>query len=615
MRTGTVWVLAVMLSIGPVSQTGATRIEVVTDGSQPALQLLMDDIAGEVQPVVILIPPGEWLMVGTVTVSQDNVTVLGAGAARCRFYRTHEENTAIFMVRNADNVRFSGLMLAGNADPGSSSSEYGISLNNVSNLRVDHCAFEHSGFGGVRTTGACTGVVDHCDFDQIYKPAIANLGYGVVVYGTGTSENEPYGSERATFVEDSDFSGCRHALASNNGARYVLRYSRIIQNEVSHAVDTHGHEYGSTVGTEWADVYRNVIEEPVWDNYAVVIRGGGGLIWENTIRDYSTAVRLVENTDQDTGPVYIWDNILDPSGMTLINASPDTTPTPPADGVPEYATSAPAGYTPYPYPHPLVVDLVAAAGPDMVARLRPGSGDAEVYLDGSASTAAAGSIVATRWHLGSAPLSDCARDLVRLPEGLHLLLLEVERDDGLLEHDLTVVEVLEAGDQVSSTDWNPLWFVPVVGAGQVAFSVTPSADAMDGYVAITGRIPVGAHEDNAVIVRANDTGNFDAVDGASYQAENVIPYQSGTSYAVSVSVDIGNQRYSATVNGQVLAQDYAFRSPQTALGQLVAWHSSGGLTVSNLTVSGELARPDPPCQPPDTTPPAAPTGLRVTPTP
>lgn len=615
MRLKMTCVIVCILGLGFAQRSRATRIEVVTNGSQPALQLLMDDIVGETQPVVILIPPGEWLMQGTVTLQQDNVTVLGAGAARSRFYRTHEEDSAIFLVRNAANVRFSGLALEGNADPASSSSEYGISFNNVSDFRVDRCAFAHSGFGGVRTTGACTGVVDHCAFDQIFKPVINNLGYGVVVYGTGAIQNEPYGSARATFVEDSDFSGCRHALASNNGARYVLRYSRIVQNEVSHAVDAHGHEYGSTVGTEWVDVYQNVIEDPVWTGYAFAIRGGEGLIWENIIRDYSTAIRLVENTDQDTGPVYVWDNTLDPSGMTLMNASPDTTPTPPADGVPEYVESMPAGYTPYPYPHPLVVDLVAVAGPDMIARLRPGSSDAEVYLDGSASSAAAGSIVATRWHLGSAPLSECARDVVRLPAGLHLLLLEVERDDGLLEHDLSVVEVLAPGDQVSSSDWNPLWFVPIVGTGQVTCTVTPAADAMDGYLAITGRHAVGAHADNAIILRTNNLGQFDAINGAAYQAENVIPYQSGTAYQVNVSVDVGSQRYSAAVNGQVLAQDYAFRTPENSLGQLTAWHSSGGLTVSNLAVSGELAQPDPPCRPADDTPPAAPGNLQVAPAP
>ncbi len=615
MRLNMIGFLVMVLSSGLGLRAGATRIEVVTDGSQASLQLVMDDIAGETQPVVILIPPGEWLMVGTVTLQQDNATVLGSGAGRSRFYRTHEENTAIFLVRNADNVRFSGLALEGNPDPASSSSEYGISFNNVSGFRVDNCAFAHSGFGGVRTTGDCAGVVDHCGFDQIFKPVINNLGYGVVVYGSGVTENEPYGSARATFVEDSYFSGCRHALASNNGARYVLRHSRIVQNVVSHAVDAHGHEYGSTVGTEWVDVYQNVIEDPVWTGYAFAIRGGGGLIWENTIRDYSTAVRLIENTDQDTGPVYIWGNTLDPSGMTLINASPDTTPTPPADGVPEYAQAAPAGYTPYQYPHPLVVDLVAVAGPDMIARVPAGSSEARVYLDGSASGAAAGSIAAHRWFLKSSPLSDCARDVVRLPAGLHLLLLEVERDDGLLEHDLAVVEVLAPGDHVSSSEWNALWFVPVVGTGQVTCSVTPSADAMDGYLAITGRHPVDAHEDNAVILRANNTGHFDAIDGGAYRAENQIPYQAGTAYAVSVSVDLGSQRYSATVNGQVLAQDYAFRSYETSLGQLAAWHSSGGLTVSNLSVSGDLAQPDPPCRPADDTPPAAPVNLQVTPAP
>ncbi|MCK5805650.1 MAG: right-handed parallel beta-helix repeat-containing protein [Lentisphaeria bacterium] len=581
------------LMSGLVATTShATRIEVVNNASQPALQKLMNSLAGEIDDVVILIPPGAWEMNGTVSISHSNVTILGAGPSRTRFFRKHEESTPFFRISKAHNVRFSGLFLAGNADPHSVSKEYGLYFKTVKDFRVDHCMFAHSGFGGVETVGETSGVVDHCVFYQVYKPSIANLGYGVVVFGTNTIQHVPYGSPRATFIEDSSFSGCRHAIASNGGARYVFRHNRVDLNIVAHAIDAHGHEFGSAVGTEWVEIYENEIANPGYLTYAMRIRGGGGLIWKNTVHGYATAIRLTESTDQSTGTVYIWGNTI--TGK-LIDASPDTTPLPPANGIPSYKTSAPSNYVAYPYPHPLVTDLQARAGPDQVVMLQPGASEASVFLDGSASTQSKGSIVAYRWFKGKSLLSHCPRDVVKLPRGQHLILLEVQRSDGLVEHDLTVVRVVAYGPHRSSTTWNALWFLPTMTTGRISYTLSPSASTMDAYVGLTGRQTVASHQDNAIIIRTNPTGHFDARNGASYDAINSIPYHANTKYHVVVDVDLGTQRYSASVNGKVLATKYAFRKPVTSISQLTTWHATGILTTTSLTVSGKLAKPDPAC--------------------
>src|SRR5262249_22727179 len=158
------------------------------------------------------------------------------------------------------------------------------------------------GRSGVWTSGTSSGVVDHCDFEDLYKTAIANLGYGVEVGGTNTViEGVPFGSGRATFIEDSIFRRCRHAVASNRGARYVFRYNYVGQNQVAHAVDAHGQESGSVVGTEWADVYYNLIEDPVDSvsiRYAVRIRGGKGLIWNNSFVHYNQGIELTHDTPE-----------------------------------------------------------------------------------------------------------------------------------------------------------------------------------------------------------------------------------------------------------------------------------------------------------------------------
>jgi hypothetical protein len=506
---------------------------------------------------------------------------MGAGASRTRIYRTSEEVDPLILVNNGNDVRIAEMAIDGNAAASSAAEGLGIRINNTVNFRVDHCSFLDHGAAGVRASGSCQGVVDHCSFDKIYKAPIANLGYGVVIMGTGKIENVPFGSAKATFVEDSGFSACRHAVASNNGARYVFRHNTVHNNVVSHAIDAHGQEYGSVVGTEWVDVNNNQVTNPVYTINAVRIRGGKGVVWKNTFTGYDFGVGLIETTPQATGPVYIWGNTVT---HQQVNAGAGT----------DYHLSAMPGYKEYPYPHTLASALVARAGPDI--QTMSAGALTEVYVDGTGSKAATGTVKAWRWRTKDGLISSCARDVVELGLGLHTLLLEVERDDGLLSHDTAVIEVMKPSI-VSNAVWNDRWFRPIVGQGTARFSVVPSAVNMDGYVALTGRHPVAAHADNAIIVRANSTGHFDAYNGTAYAAVNVIPYAASKTYQVVIDVDVAAQTYSATIDGVAVAKDYAFRLKESSIGQINAWSAVGTLTAADLQIDGALAQPDPACAP------------------
>ncbi len=192
-------------------------------------------------------------------------------------------------------------------------------------------------------------MVDHCAFQDLFNPVVNNLGYGLEVGGIDRSEGEPFGSGRATFIEDSSFRLCRHAVASNRGARYVFRNNYVAQNQIAHAVDAHGHEFGSAVGTEWIDVHDNLIEDPIYRGYAVRIRGGLGLVWNNMFVGDTEGIELTQDTDQPTGSVYIWDNSIVPDTSPMVRARGTM-------GTPIYFLSPPADYVPYPYPHPLAAD-------------------------------------------------------------------------------------------------------------------------------------------------------------------------------------------------------------------------------------------------------------------
>jgi hypothetical protein len=186
----------------------------------------------------------------------------------------------------------------------------------------------------------------------------------VVVYGKGywADDLQP-GGPQATFVEDSLFIGNRHAIAASAGAHYVFRNNQVLNSVEACAVDAHGMGYSSAHGTQYVEIYRNTIQQPVYDECGIGIRGGGGVIFENSIGGYKNPILLILEwgtpdkykseypaLDQIQG-LYIWDNQMrgghsdpqvDETGVGFIQAGRD------------YFTQPLDGYTPYTYPHPLV---------------------------------------------------------------------------------------------------------------------------------------------------------------------------------------------------------------------------------------------------------------------
>ncbi|MBW2453483.1 MAG: hypothetical protein JRI68_03185 [Deltaproteobacteria bacterium] len=589
MRTsGALLGLATLLFALP---TLAAPIVIATGGTRDELQAAVDALAG---PGVVLVPPGEWECVGTVLVTTEDVTILGSGPDRSRLYRaTDHTDTSLRdspFIRSTDvgGLRVASLRIDGVSDPSSDARERGVQVNNGTDFRVDDCVMSTLGFSGVVTYGTSRGVVDDCGMLDHFKPVVNNLGYGVTVFGDDTYSGLPFGTEEATFVEDCFFTGARHASASNRGARYVFRHCHVTANENSHAIDAHGDEYNgsSDAGTEWIEVYENLIDSPVHTSAAVRIRGGGGVVWNNEVQGYVSGVSLWENTPQPTGPVWIWGNTWG-NGVSPVGS---------LSGSPEYYTSEAPSYTPYTYPHPLVTDLDVKAGPDMVV-VTEGGGLARAYVDGSATSADAGAIDTYGWIENTDQvLSTCARDILELGEGQHVLVLEVARDDGHTEHDSVVIDVQAPGPLSSTPGWAERWFVPLVSTGTVSFSLTPDVAPQDGYVSLAGHHPVASHPDSAILVRTSTTGVFEAYDGDHYAADATIPYAASQTYQVEVTFDVSNQTYGVAIDGTTLATDYAFRRQDSSIAQLTAWHAAGGITVDDVVTSGALAEPDPPCQ-------------------
>jgi hypothetical protein len=333
-------------------------------------------VSQDVQDIVDSAGPGEVIQLSpgcyqiTSTISVPPCTQLvGAGADKTILYRDPTRSYSQPMLRvngkqeAACVTQISGMALIGVRDSEDTGQDYGLILTNVTDFRVDHCYFEGFGFAGVRVEGASSGVVDHDIFVDNFKRAIDNLGYGVVVYGKGAWEAEiqPGGSQ-AIFVEDSLFTGCRHAIAANSGAHYVFRNNQVLHSVVACALDAHGMGYGSPHGTQYVEIYRNIIQDPLNGECGIGIRGGAGVIFDNIIQGYKNPILLILEwgtpeiykaeypaLDQ-IHELYIWDNQIkggptepqvDETGVGFIELGRD------------YFTQPLIGYTPYIYPHPL----------------------------------------------------------------------------------------------------------------------------------------------------------------------------------------------------------------------------------------------------------------------
>ncbi|HYJ10637.1 MAG TPA: hypothetical protein VEX18_16555, partial [Polyangiaceae bacterium] len=130
------------------------------------------------------------------------------------------------------------------------------------------------------------------------------------------------------------------------------------------------------------------------------------------------------------------------------------------------------------------------------------------------------------------------------------------------------------------------------GVFSLSFEATPTTAASDALVGVALG-PADAYADLAAIVRFNRDGFIDARSGSSYRALSVIPYSAGVTRRVYISIDLTTRVYSAWVDDQQLASDFAFRSEQAsalALDSLALKVDEGGaLSVCNIDLYTNLA--------------------------
>jgi len=325
------------------------------------------------KPVGVLIPGG--------------VDVIGAGKRQTTLRQTQTPPTSAIMFfvdgRNQKPTRISGFTFIGNVSSEDVNNR-AVFMYGCKDFRVDHCEFIDFCHSSIYTSIYTVaiggqydwnrGVIDHCDIDNPYKDVIGgSWAYGISILGPGRPnawiENisdllGDYGAEAYTpeaiqhrwivYIEDCTFKRCRHAIASNCEAFYVVRHCNFSEPRPQNfpMIDLHGAMGADYWGSRGAEVYDNIIDgQNYYGACAIDFRGGGGVVFNNTILHCTYGVRLSyegEGTNQKcwVNDLWIWSNTFE-NVTTQIHDMYGIY----QEEVNYFLRERPE-YTSYPYPHP-----------------------------------------------------------------------------------------------------------------------------------------------------------------------------------------------------------------------------------------------------------------------
>jgi hypothetical protein len=238
----------------------------------------------------------------------------------------------------------------------------------IFNTRLSRFTFSAIMINGEGSSALPRGVIYQNEIFNNYTVGVNNLGYGVSVYANSQpgSLDAVLGSAEAVFVENNIFSGNRHSIASNAGARYVFRHNTVTTtNEVRDwgQVDAHGTTSSASKSTFSWEIYDNKFTSIINEGdsgWATLLRGGNGVIFNNSYAKGVTAgVGLTLEKGCGGGlnypvadqirSVHIWGNSV--NAVKIYSGGGDCTPFFRENR--DYYFAARPGYTPYTYPHPL----------------------------------------------------------------------------------------------------------------------------------------------------------------------------------------------------------------------------------------------------------------------
>jgi hypothetical protein len=339
----------------------------------------------------VIIPAGICTWTSPVFIENKSIFIQGAGIDQTVIInavpKTDHRDTP-FWIEGAEEKPFRITEMTFQGGGSGGNSDFGAIFvgGTRKNWRIDHCKFDNLNGRAIRIGGKTFGVIDHCQFNmktQAIYVANDNDGSWRSPLSLGTSD--------AVFVEDCNFifvgNGTMAAIDGGGGCRYVFRYNTCTGiHVINHGTDTSG-IIRSAFSVE---IYHNALTHSNNWFSAVHLRGGTGIIFNNTFNGYQNGI-IVDNyrshqayppwgkcdgsspydgneepngypcidqigrsTDSGPGtaqalePLYEWNNTLDGADVDISSNSQHV-----QENRDYYNDTPLTGYQPYQYPHPL----------------------------------------------------------------------------------------------------------------------------------------------------------------------------------------------------------------------------------------------------------------------
>jgi hypothetical protein len=331
----------------------------------------------------ITIPEGRFLFHGQVFLP-DGVTVRGAGKDKTLLVKTDrlDQWKPMFSVdcRTGQPFVFSDLTLQGagrdlqGSDvPSDRIRDQGLVLRGrCRDFRIygsRFTKFSRAGIELVGDDGSIHGEQRGVIFDNEFIDNWShNLGYGVAVNGIPAAWQQPpgLGTQEAVFVEDNYFESNRCAIIANNGAHYVFRHNRIVNNQADSApIYAHGKVSSWPRGTRSFEIYDNKLTNDQQRWAGIALGGGEGVIFNNDLSGviYGIIFMIEGNTASATkypypdqiSKTWVWQNNANglPVTSVTLRASPGVNVSEFLQQGRDFFVQAKQDYHPFPYPHPL----------------------------------------------------------------------------------------------------------------------------------------------------------------------------------------------------------------------------------------------------------------------
>lgn len=140
--------------------------------------------------------------------------------------------------------------------------------------------------------------------------------------------------------------------------------------------------------------------------------------------------------------------------------------------------------------------------------------------------------------------------------------------------------------------WTFLPIAPPAGNFEISFDYTPATAKQDGVIGFAAT-SASTYNVYAGTVLFTDTGVIQARNGQSYAAAASIPYTIGTTYHITMDVNVATATYNiyvGTTTRQTIGANYAFRpgAPATAFAFLTAIVDEGAAgtnTICNVAIA------------------------------